>query len=133
MNAVNDEYRNTLRNRKSMGKGAFSGHTGAQENLPSAVIIIDTPLGVAAIAREQLEEALELASQLAVPNSAEPCHMPKERECLVTAEAASKVLGVPASWLLQRAREHRIPHLKIGKYVRFDVDRILVETAIDPG
>ena len=32
----------------------------------------------------------------------------------------AKKLGVPASWLYARTRTNKIPHYKMGKYVRFD-------------
>jgi excisionase family DNA binding protein len=39
---------------------------------------------------------------------------------LMTAAGASEQLGVPASWLMAEARAGRVPHVKLGKYVRFD-------------
>jgi excisionase family DNA binding protein len=39
-------------------------------------------------------------------------------------EMASK-LDVPVSWLYSRTRSSEIPHFKIGKYVRFDVDQVM--------
>lgn len=54
---------------------------------------------------------------------------------LVDANAAAKLLGVPASWLLAQARAKRVPHHKLGHYVRFDLDELirwLDETRTDP-
>jgi excisionase family DNA binding protein len=34
-------------------------------------------------------------------------------------------LDVPVSWLYSRTRTKEIPHLKIGKYVRFDEDEVI--------
>ena len=39
---------------------------------------------------------------------------------LVDARAAGELLGVPASWLLAEARHDRVPHVRLGRYVRFD-------------
>jgi excisionase family DNA binding protein len=39
---------------------------------------------------------------------------------LLDAEAAAALLGVPASWVLAEARAERIPHVRLGRYVRFD-------------
>ena len=39
-------------------------------------------------------------------------------------EMASK-LDVPVSWLYSRTRTNEIPHYKIGKYVRFDVEQVM--------
>lgn len=43
---------------------------------------------------------------------------------LIDAEAAAVLLGVPKSWVLAEAREGRIPHVRLGKYVRFDRDEL---------
>lgn len=39
---------------------------------------------------------------------------------LVDARAAATQLGVPFSWLLAEARANRVPHVRLGKYVRFN-------------
>ncbi len=39
---------------------------------------------------------------------------------LLNARAAGELLGVPASWCLAEARHDRIPHVRFGRYVRFD-------------
>jgi excisionase family DNA binding protein len=56
-------------------------------------------------------------------------------EPLLDAKAASKLLGVPHTWLLAQARAGRIPHHRLGHYVRFsarDLDRWLQETKVAP-
>ena len=45
---------------------------------------------------------------------------------LVTAEQAAALLSVPKSWVLAEARADRIPHLRLGRYVRFEPDVLLV-------
>ena len=55
---------------------------------------------------------------------------------LVDANQAAKLLGVPPSWLLAQARERKVPHHKLGHYVRFDLDELIAwldETRIQPG
>jgi len=55
---------------------------------------------------------------------------------LIDAKAAARLLGVPYTWILAQAREGRIPHHRLGHYVRFDVKdlkRWLTETRIGPG
>lgn len=42
-------------------------------------------------------------------------------ERLLTAEELAVRLGVPAKWPLAQARAGHIPHVKLGRYVRFDV------------
>lgn len=44
----------------------------------------------------------------------------RARAVLVDAREAAGQLGVPPSWLLTEARRNRVPHVRIGKYVRFD-------------
>jgi excisionase family DNA binding protein len=41
---------------------------------------------------------------------------------LIDAKAASTLLGVPYTWLLAQARAGKIPHHRLGHYVRFDPD-----------
>jgi excisionase family DNA binding protein len=43
---------------------------------------------------------------------------------LLDAEGAAKLLGVPASWILAEARADRVPHMRLGRYVRFDADEL---------
>ena len=38
---------------------------------------------------------------------------------LLDARAAAELLGVPATWLLAQARRDAVPHVRLGKYVRF--------------
>ncbi len=39
---------------------------------------------------------------------------------LVDARTIAKSFDMDPSWFLRRAREGRLPHVKLGKYVRFD-------------
>lgn len=38
---------------------------------------------------------------------------------LLDAKGAAEWLGVPSSWVLAEARADRIPHVRLGRYVRF--------------
>jgi excisionase family DNA binding protein len=54
---------------------------------------------------------------------------------LLDAKAASALLGVPSTWLLAQARGGRIPHHRLGHYVRFSADDLrewLSENKITP-
>jgi len=44
---------------------------------------------------------------------------------LLDAGAAGELLGVPKTWVLTQARADRIPHVRLGRYVRFDPDELL--------
>jgi excisionase family DNA binding protein len=39
---------------------------------------------------------------------------------LLDARQAGELLNVPPSWVLAEARADRIPHVRLGRYVRFD-------------
>lgn len=39
---------------------------------------------------------------------------------LIDAGGAAEMLGVPKSWVLAEARADRIPHVRLGRYVRFE-------------
>lgn len=54
---------------------------------------------------------------------------------LIDAKAASRLLGVPHTWLLAQARAGQIPHHRLGHYVRFNPDDLrdwLAESRITP-
>jgi excisionase family DNA binding protein len=54
---------------------------------------------------------------------------------LIDAKAAGELLGVPHTWLLAQARAGRIPHHRLGHYVRFnteDMKQWLIENRIAP-
>jgi len=40
-------------------------------------------------------------------------------EPLLTAEQMEARTGAPAKWFLEQARKDTIPHVRLGKYVRF--------------
>ena len=44
---------------------------------------------------------------------------PVSHDELLTAEQLEQRTNVPASWWEQAARERRVPHARIGRYVRF--------------
>jgi len=48
-------------------------------------------------------------------------------EELLTVEELADRLKVPASWIYQRTRRRgcdRLPHIKIGKYLRFEAEAV---------
>jgi excisionase family DNA binding protein len=48
---------------------------------------------------------------------------------LLDAKGAAALLNVPDSWVLREARAGRIPHVRLGKYVRFDRAELLAWAA----
>jgi len=49
---------------------------------------------------------------------------PAGEQALIDAEAAAGLLGVPPSWVLAQARAGRIPHVRLGRYVRFEPEQL---------
>ena len=43
----------------------------------------------------------------------------------LTIEEAADLLRVKVSWLYERTRTNGVPHIKLGKYLRFDRDELL--------
>jgi excisionase family DNA binding protein len=43
----------------------------------------------------------------------------------LTIDEAAALVRVPKSWLYERTRTNTIPHLKLGKYLRFDRDELV--------
>jgi excisionase family DNA binding protein len=43
---------------------------------------------------------------------------------LLTADEAAALLNVPSSWILREARAGRVPHVRLGRYVRFDAEAL---------
>ena len=43
---------------------------------------------------------------------------------LLDANEVAAILGGPVSWIRSAAREGAMPHVKLGRYVRFDEDDV---------
>jgi excisionase family DNA binding protein len=43
---------------------------------------------------------------------------------LIDAHEAGELLKVPHTWVLRKARQDMIPHVRLGHYVRFDADEL---------
>ena len=44
---------------------------------------------------------------------------------LLNIDEAAALLSVPKSWLYERTRTNSVPHMKLGKYLRFDRQEFL--------
>jgi hypothetical protein len=51
-----------------------------------------------------------------------------EKEPLVDAKVLAQHLGTPTSWVRSETRAGRLPHLAVGRYLRYRISE--VETAI---
>jgi len=90
------------------------------------LVVIASPFGLLALPIDALRIARSRADELNVvplPPSSESASVEASQR-LVDAPEAARQLGVAPTWLLQRAREGRVPHTRIGKFVRFDVDEL---------
>lgn len=47
-----------------------------------------------------------------------------EGEALIDAAEAARLLAVPKTWVLAQARAGRIPHVRLGRYVRFEASEL---------
>jgi hypothetical protein len=96
----------------------------------TVVVVVPSPYGPLAFTDDQLREAAQRAQELD-PRCASANESDTERQAppqpLLDATEAAGVLGVKASWLLQQAREGRISSVKLGKYIRFDVAKLVRE------
>jgi hypothetical protein len=90
--------------------------------MAEVILMLVPGLDPLALTREQLEEAHCRAREL-LPASQTPASAPTER--LVDAAALAAVTALPQSWLEDQARRGRLPSLRLGKYVRFEVAETL--------
>lgn len=44
---------------------------------------------------------------------------------LVTASEMSNLTSIPESWFLEQARQGKVPHVRLGKYVRFNPSAVI--------
>lgn len=49
--------------------------------------------------------------------------LPSDR--LVDVGEIARILNVPVSWLYERTRRGEIPCIRLGKYIRFDLQEVL--------
>jgi hypothetical protein len=58
------------------------------------------------------------------PQATDPQPSASRGPQLLDADAAGVLLSVPASWLRAEARKDRIPHVRLGRYVRFEAPEL---------
>jgi hypothetical protein len=76
-----------------------------------------------ALTPEQFQAAVARAAEL-VPAAKAEQGAPAAAEIL-DAEGMEARTGVPASWWLEQARKGTVPHIRAGKYVRFELGTVL--------
>ena len=91
-------------------------------------VVVTSPYGPIALTVDQIRTARSIADEIVVTDP--PMDIERddasgaERPRLVDAREVARLFGIAPTWLLQRARERRIPHYRVGKYVRFDPDEV---------
>lgn len=87
----------------------------------SALIVVDSPLGLLALTPDQVRAALAAAAEVrASITPASPARSPAAAdEPLLTPEEAAAMTGTKASWWRDAARRGRVPCTKVGRYPRF--------------
>jgi hypothetical protein len=78
------------------------------------------PVGWIALTPDALRNAQLAAQEILGSDTNTSVDTTSAATALLTAEAAAEMLSVDAQWLLRQAREARIPHFRVGRYVRFD-------------
>ncbi len=51
--------------------------------------------------------------------------MSDQGERWLTIDEAAALIRVPKSWLYERTRTNTVPHVKLGKYLRFDQEEFI--------
>lgn len=98
-----------------------------QGDAPPIVVFLPEPIGWIALSKVDLRSAQEFARMSLGDHANEASVDIRHAEVrpLLAPDDAARALAVDASWLLKRARENAIPHVRLGKYVRFDPAAII--------
>ena len=88
-------------------------------NVDGNLLIIDTPIGAIALPLETALQARCNADDLLRETRLLETHRPASTRFL-DASDISELFDLDATWFLTRAREGRLPHVRLGKFVRFD-------------
>ena len=101
-----------------------------------SILISTSPYGPIALTELQLHETLTLANEIvgkaAATDHLAPSTSHVNQPRLLDAREAALLLGIDPKWLLQKARENRLPFYRIGKYVRFDPNEIRASSCRGP-
>ena len=81
------------------------------------------------LSQEQFQEALAHGREF-VPQTTEQTG---REDMILDAEGMAEVTQVPASWFLEQARKNMLPHLRVGKYVRFRLGEVLDFLSVSNG
>jgi hypothetical protein len=99
-------------------------------NIPGLYVL---PFGdwVIALTYEEFQAALERGREL-VESTATGSPSGAPEPLLTAAEIAAVTPGIPSAWYLEHARQGQIPYVKLGRYIRFRLGRIIEHGAVTP-
>ena len=96
----------------------------AMSTTSANTILLHTSVGPIALSPDELRSAIELAESWGASHeTGNPLQILSSESLLTAAEMAER-FSMDATWFLTHARESRIPHVRLGKYVRFDPGEI---------
>ncbi len=78
-----------------------------------------------ALTQTAFREALERGREMVGVTAPDPAQNGGKEDRLMTAEEMEGRTKVGASWFLEQARRGELPHVRLGKYVRFQFDEVL--------
>jgi len=96
----------------------------------SANILIPFGAEFLVLTAEQFEAARELGRTLVPVALPGPETTPRDE--ILDAEGMERRTGIPDSWWLEQARHNAIPHIRAGKYVRFNLMETLAAVRREP-
>jgi hypothetical protein len=91
--------------------------------ISSLVLFAVAPGDFIALSQDQLQQARALARHIVPPAGAAAPQLALQ-EPLLSADQMEERTMIPASWFLEQARRDAIPHVRLGKYVRFRLSEV---------
>jgi hypothetical protein len=92
------------------------------ENVSSLLVLQVASGEFLALSQDQFEEARALGRRITAAARVAANDEPDQR--LLTAEEMEARTSIPATWFLEQARQNAIPHVRFGKYVRFNFSEV---------
>jgi hypothetical protein len=101
-----------------------------------ADVLVLLPLGPGeflALTPADLAQARDRAREVLGPGPAGDRGTPATtHEPLLTASEISTATGIPAPWYLESARRREIPHVRLGRYPRFQLSKVVEHGLVTP-
>ena len=78
---------------------------------------------ILALSHDEFEQARARGRELMPVQAASVPARTEDR--ILDAEGMERETAIPASWFLEQARQGKLPHIRAGKYVRFQLAEVL--------